>query len=40
MILNLPGAADLGYDATRKRLLIPLTGSNKVEVYDLRSGPR
>ncbi|MGQ0714324.1 MAG: SMP-30/gluconolactonase/LRE family protein [Gemmatimonadaceae bacterium] len=35
VMLNLPGVADLGYDATRKRLLVPLTGSNKVEVYDL-----
>jgi hypothetical protein len=35
VILNLPGVADLGYDVTRKRLLVPLTGSNRVEVYDL-----
>lgn len=34
LILNLPGVADLGYDATRKRLLVPLTGSNRVEIYD------
>ena len=40
VILNLPGAADLGYDVTRKRLLVPLTGSSRVEVYDLRSDPR
>lgn len=35
VILNLPGVADLGYDATRKRLLVPLTSSNTVEVYEL-----
>jgi sugar lactone lactonase YvrE len=35
VILNLPGVADLGYDGTRKRLLVPLTGSNRVEIYDL-----
>jgi hypothetical protein len=35
VILNLPGAADLGYDVTRKRLLVPLTASNKVEVYEV-----
>jgi sugar lactone lactonase YvrE len=35
VILNLPGVADLGYDVTRKRLLVPLTGSNRVDIYDL-----
>lgn len=35
VILNLPGVADLGYDVGRKRLLVPLTGSNRVEVYDV-----
>ncbi len=34
-IVNLPGAADLGYDAKRRRLLIPLTGSNRVEMYEV-----
>lgn len=35
VIVNLPGAADLGYDAKRRRLLVPLTGSNRVEMYEL-----
>jgi sugar lactone lactonase YvrE len=35
LILNLPGAADLGYDAKRRRLLVPLTGSNRVEIYEM-----
>jgi hypothetical protein len=35
VILNRPVVAELGYDVTRKRLLVPLVGSNKVEVYDL-----
>jgi sugar lactone lactonase YvrE len=35
MILNLPGAADLGYDAKRRRLMVPLTAANRVEVYEI-----
>jgi sugar lactone lactonase YvrE len=35
VILNLPGAADLGYDAKRRRLMVPLTGSNRVEIYEV-----
>jgi hypothetical protein len=35
VILNLPGAADLGYDAKRRRIMVPLTGANRVEVYEL-----
>jgi sugar lactone lactonase YvrE len=35
VILNLPGAADLGYDAKRRRLIVPLTGSNRVEMYEV-----
>jgi sugar lactone lactonase YvrE len=35
VIVNLPGAADLGYDAKRRRLMVPLTGSNRVEIYDI-----
>ena len=35
LILNLPGAADLGYDGKRRRLLVPLTGSNRVEIYEM-----
>lgn len=35
VIVNLPGAADLGYDAKRRRLLVPLTGSNRVEMYEI-----
>ena len=34
-IVNLPGAADLGYDAKRRRLIVPLTGSNRVEMYEV-----
>ncbi len=34
-IVNLPGAADLGYDAKRRRVLVPLTGSNRVEMYEV-----
>lgn len=35
VILNLPGAADLGYDGKRGRLMVPLTGANRVEVYEI-----
>ena len=34
-IVNLPGAADLGYDAKRGRLIVPLTGANRIEVYEI-----
>lgn len=34
-IARLPGAADLGYDAKRRRLLIPLLGQNRVEIYEV-----
>jgi hypothetical protein len=37
VILNLPGAADLGYDAKRRRLVVPLTGANRIEMYELPS---
>jgi sugar lactone lactonase YvrE len=35
LIVNLPGAADLGYDAKRRRVLVPLTAANRVEMYEL-----
>ena len=35
VIVNLPGAADLGYDAKRRRLLVPLTAANRVEMYEV-----
>ena len=34
-IVNLPGAADLGYDAKRQRLIVPLTGANRIEMYEV-----
>jgi sugar lactone lactonase YvrE len=34
-IVNLPGAADLGYDAKRGRLIVPLTGANRIEMYEV-----
>ena len=33
-LVNLPGGADLGYDAKRRRLIVPLTGSTRVEMYE------
>ena len=32
---GVPGAADIGYDARRNRLLVPILPANRVEVWQL-----
>jgi hypothetical protein len=35
LISGVPGAADIGYDAKRNRVLIPVVSSNRVEIWQL-----
>jgi hypothetical protein len=35
LITGVPGAADIGYDAKRNRVLIPVVSGNRVEIWQL-----
>jgi len=35
LISGVPGPADIGYDAKRNRLLIPVLPGNRVEIWQL-----
>jgi hypothetical protein len=35
LITGVPTPADIGYDAKRKRVLVPIFGGNRVEIWQL-----